>query len=192
MALTPDSHPLRDASDEVLVHLVLSEGSEAAFRAVYERHSPRLYRIACLMLASETDADDVLQETWLRAIARLHGFAWRSALGTWLTAITVNVTRDVLARQRRWVNVELDEQTLEIEAVTTDEPIELDHAIALLPPGCRAAFILHDIEGYTHEEIAEQLGYTAGTSKSQVFRARRTLRRLLGGADVEESRHGSS
>jgi RNA polymerase sigma-70 factor (ECF subfamily) len=67
----------------------------------------------------------------------------------------------------------------------------MERAVASLPPGCRAAFILHDIEGFTHDEIAEQLGYTAGTSKSQVFRARRALRRMLASPFVEEPRHES-
>jgi RNA polymerase sigma-70 factor (ECF subfamily) len=67
--------------------------------------------------------------------------------------------------------------------------VDLERAIAALPSGCSAAFILHDIEGYTHQEIAKQLGYTVGTSKSQVFRARRSLRRALGQADMEETKN---
>jgi RNA polymerase sigma-70 factor (ECF subfamily) len=190
MALAPESNPLRGASDEALVALVLAEGSEIAFRVMYDRHAPRLHRVACLMLASETDADDVVQETWIRALARLDAFAWRSALGTWLTAITINLTRDVLARQKRWVDVELDEELMRDDGNGVAVPVELEGAIALLPPGCRAAFVLHDVEGFTHQEIGEQMGYTAGTSKSHVFRARRILRRLLSGAEVEEESHG--
>jgi RNA polymerase sigma-70 factor (ECF subfamily) len=68
--------------------------------------------------------------------------------------------------------------------------MELERAVAQLPPGCRAAFVLHDVEGYTHEEIGEHMGYTTGTSKSHVFRARRILRRLLSGAEVQERSHG--
>ncbi len=189
MRLEPKSPVPPDADDQALVRLVLAEGSEAAFRVLYRRHAPRVYRVMLRMLGSESDAEDALQETWLRATDRLSAFAWRSQLGTWLTAIAVNVARDVLDRRGRWVDVELEEQMIIMESAGTGEPIDMERAIALLPAGCRAVFVLHDIEGYTHEEIAAQLGYTDGTSKSQLFRARRALRRLLNEAEVEESNH---
>jgi RNA polymerase sigma-70 factor (ECF subfamily) len=192
MRLEPKSMELSESTDEVLVHLVLESGSEGAFRVLYSRHSPRLFRIACRMLASESDAEDVLQESWLRASLRLGSFQWRSTLGTWLASIVVNVSRDALDRRGRWVDVELEEQLLCVEPVGGADPVDMERAVASLPAGCRAAFVLHDIEGFTHEEIAEQLGYTVGTSKSQVFRARRALRRLLGGTAVEESKNAAS
>jgi RNA polymerase sigma-70 factor (ECF subfamily) len=148
-----------------------------------------MYRVAWRMLGSETDAEDVLQESWLRACARLQGFEWRSLLGTWLTSIVVNVSRDLLEKRGRWMDVQLEEHLVFAEAVDAPESVDLERAIAALPSGCRAAFILHDIEGYTHQEIAKQLGYTVGTSKSQVFRARRSLRRALGQADMEETKN---
>jgi RNA polymerase sigma-70 factor (ECF subfamily) len=189
MRFEPEQSESSESRDEELVHLILSQGSERAFRVLYARHAPRMYRVAWRMLGSETDAEDVLQESWLRACARLQGFEWRSLLGTWLTSIVVNVSRDLLEKRGRWMDVQLEENLVFAEAVDAPESVDLERAIAALPSGCRAAFILHDIEGYTHQEIAKQLGYTVGTSKSQVFRARRSLRRALGQADMEETKN---
>ena len=172
-----------DASDHLLVRAVLDGGSERACRLLYRRHATRLYRLAWRMLGSRMDAEDVVQETWLRALPRLQDFAWRSSLGTWLCGILVNVARETLARRGRWT---MDEMNDAVDAPTvssaTDllEQIDIEHAIGALAPGCRAVFLLHDVEGFTHDEIAERLGCTAGTSKTQLFRARRALRRLLG------------
>jgi RNA polymerase sigma-70 factor (ECF subfamily) len=172
------------------VRLIADEGSEAAFRVLHRRYAPRLFRVAIRMLDTESDAEDALQEMWMRAVPRLAAFSWRSALPTWLTSILINVCRDVLDRRGRWVSVELDEEMVPVAARGMGEPVDLERAIAALPPGCRATFLLHDVEGFTHEEIAEQMGCSVGTSKSQLFRARRALRRLLNGAEVEETRHG--
>jgi RNA polymerase sigma-70 factor (ECF subfamily) len=87
------------------------------------------------------------------------------------------------------VDVEIEEQLIAIESEAGGEPVDLERAIALLPAGCRAVFILHDIEGFTHQEIASQLGYSDGTSKSQLFRARRALRQYLSGTGLEETRN---
>ena len=192
MRLEPESKEDSEAGDRDLVHRVLEAGSEGAFRALYRRHSPRIYRVLLRMLASEADAEDVLQEMWLRASTQLHSFEWRCALATWLTAIAVNLARDVLDRRGRWTDVGLEEDLAGGERENGAEAVDLERAIALLPSGCRAAFVLHDVEGYTHEEIAEMLGYTEGTSKSQVFRARRALRRMLNGVQVEESGNAAS
>jgi RNA polymerase sigma-70 factor (ECF subfamily) len=191
MAIDRGPDPLHGLADEVLVRLVLADGSEAAFRALHRRHAPRLLRIAIRMLGAESDAEDAIQDMWMRAVPRLGTFEWRSALATWLTAILVNICREMLARGGRWATVDLDDDLLATDGAAAGEPIDLERAIAMLPPACRSAFVLHDIEGFTHDEIAGQLGWAAGTSKTQVFRARRTLRRLLGGAEVEETRHGS-
>jgi RNA polymerase sigma-70 factor (ECF subfamily) len=147
------------------------------------------------MLDSDADAEDVLQETWLRAVARLGAFEWRSGLGTWLASIAINTARDVLDRHGRWLSVELEEEMLGSEPHGGMEQLDLERALVRLPAGCRAVFVLHDVEGFTHEEIAAQFGYTAGTSKSQLFRARRALRKMLEGssqgvpASPKEERH---
>jgi RNA polymerase sigma-70 factor (ECF subfamily) len=191
MRLVPAQAEDDGPRDTELVAAVLASGSETAFRALYRRHSPRIYRVLLRMLASETDAEDALQDAWLRASVQLRAFEWRSSLGTWLTAIAVNIARDMLERRGRWIQLDLDEDLLPGVPERPGEPLDLERAMAALPPGCRAAFVLHDIEGYTHDEIAEMLGYTQGTSKSQVFRARRTLRRLLSGIQEEESRNAT-
>lgn len=191
MVLDREPDPLREVTDQVLVHLIAADKSEAAFRHLHRRHAPRLFRVALRMVGTEADAEDALQEMWVRAVPRLDSFSWRSSLSTWLTAVLINVCREILVRRGRWINVELDDDALSTDRNGGGEPVDLERAIATLPPMCRAAFIMHDIEGFTHEEIATQMGWAAGTSKAQVFRARRALRPLLSGAAVEESRHGS-
>jgi RNA polymerase sigma-70 factor (ECF subfamily) len=191
MRLEPSAAERDGRGDEELVAGILATGSEEAFRVLYRRHSPRIYHVLLRMLASDADAEDALQETWLRCSTQLGTFAWRSALSTWLTSIAVNIARNMLERRGRWAETELVDDVLPESGEAIGEPLDFERALAVLPPGCRAAFVLHDIEGYTHEEIAEMLGYTDGTSKSQVFRARRTLRRLLSGVQEEESRNAS-
>jgi RNA polymerase sigma factor (sigma-70 family) len=175
-----------DTPDQALVALVMGGTSEQAFRALYRRHSPRLFRMALRLLGNEQDAEDTLQETWQRAVPKLGSFEWRSALGTWLASIAVNVAREALERRGRWVMTDLDADTIRLEGPDGAAGVDLERAIATLPPGSRAVFVLHDVEGFTHDEIAEQLGVNAGTSKSQLFRARRALKRLLGKTEVEE------
>ena len=170
-----------DASDEVLVHVAVRDGSERAYRFLVRRHSTRLYRLARRLVGSDTDAEDVVQETWLRAADQLAGFGWRSQLATWLCGITVNVAREVLARRGRWNEDDLTDGDGVIALRDhVGDRMDIERAIATLPSRCRATFLMHDVEGFTHEEIAERLGCTVGTSKTQLFRARRVLRRLLG------------
>ncbi len=189
MAIDRRGELSRDETDETLVRRILGGPSEPAFRLLYRRHSPRLFRIALRLLSSEADAEDVLQEAWLRAVPRLGAFEWRSALGTWLASIVINLSRDVLDRRGRWVMAELDVETPTHAPADVLDSMDLERALTELPAGSRAVFVLHDVEGFTHEEIAVQLGCTAGTSKSQLFRARRALRRLLGDATIEEKRY---
>jgi RNA polymerase sigma-70 factor (ECF subfamily) len=170
---------LQDASDRALVSVVLSDQSEEAYRHLYRRHTDRLYRLAWRMLGSEMDAEDVVQETWLRAVSQLAGFGWRSSLGTWLCGIALNVAREHLTLRGRWTDDESSDELARMDDDRDAQRLDIERAIATLPPACRAVFLLHDVEGFTHEEIAEQLGLSAGTSKTQVFRARRALRRLL-------------
>lgn len=166
--------------DRDLVDGILRDGDERAFRELYRRYTPRLY-LACLRLLarSEMDAEDAVQETWIRAVRELGRFRWQSALSTWLIAIACNVARDQLRRIRR---------RAEDDPVLRDEPsvlprvgddIDLERAIELLPEGYRTVLVLHDIQGLTHEEIGETLGIAPGTSKSQLSGARRSIRALL-------------
>lgn len=170
-----------ETPDRVLVDAIHGRGDERAFRELYRRHTPRLYQFVLRLLGGvEFDAEDVVQETWMRATERLGQFRWESSFSTWLTGIGLNNCRDLWRRRN---GKELDwDRTADpaVEAATRDvSMIDLERAIALLPTGYRTVLILHDLEGCTHEQIGERLGITAGTSKSQLFNARRTVRGLL-------------
>ena len=173
--------PLSSADDRSLADAVAGKGDERAFRELYRRHTPALYQLVLRMLGGETaDAEDVVQETWIRAVRQLTKFRWESSLRTWLSAIGLNLAREVLRRRARARTQEFDER-LELRAplVRDGERIDLERAIARLPNGYRTVLVLHDVEGYTHEEISRQLQIAVGTSKSQLFDARRAVRSLL-------------
>ncbi len=167
-------------SDRVLAAQVQA-GDEGAFRQLYRRHTPRLYQLALRLLGGqEADAEDVVQDTWIKAVEKLDTFRWESALGTWLHAIVVNVAREAVRRRGRRQETELPEQEPPAAApLERVEAMDLERAIAELPDGYRAVLVLHDVEGFTHEEIGAQLGIAAGTAKSQLFWARRAVRAQL-------------
>jgi len=167
-------------ADQVLAERIVGVGDESAFRELYRRHTPRLYQFVLrVMGGDELEAEDVVQDTWIRATRNLAGFRWESRFETWLTGIGLNLCRNRLRRGGRWQD--LDEDRLRrVEAPAGEDRIDLERAISLLPAGYRAVLILHDIEGFKHAEIAERLGVSSGTSKSQLWSARRHLRRLLG------------
>jgi RNA polymerase sigma-70 factor (ECF subfamily) len=171
-------------SDAELVESVRRAGDERAFRELYRRHSPRLYQLLLRLLGgSVADAEDALQETWLRATSSLDRFRWESAFPTWLTGIGLNQARELLRRAGRRPVYEGDPEpvlaTVRAAAGSPVDRVDLERAIALLPDGYRTVFVLHDMEGYAHAEIAARLDIAEGTSKSQLFHARRTLRALL-------------
>jgi RNA polymerase sigma-70 factor (ECF subfamily) len=124
------------------------------------------------------DAEEVVQETWIRAITRLANFRWESSLKTWLSAIALNCCREISRSNK---------PTMELKLVTSDairakdsqNLYDVEKCISILPDGCREVLVLHDIEGYTHKEIARMMEITEGTSKSQLFRARAKLREML-------------
>jgi RNA polymerase sigma-70 factor (ECF subfamily) len=172
-------------ADRALADRVLA-GDEGAFRDLYRRHTPRLLQLALQLVGGqEADAEDVVQDTWVKAVEKLDGFRWESAFGTWLHAIGVNVAREAARKRGRRREVEWPE---EAEPPATEpperiDPVDLERAIAALPEGYRTVLVLHDIEGFTHEAIAAQLGVAPGTTKSQLFWARRAVRaRLTHGA----------
>lgn len=166
-------------SDERELARAFLAGDERAFRELYGRCTPALYRILFRLVAGRSDeAADLVQETWLRATRALPGFRWDSALSTWLVSIATNCLRE----RQRTTRTAIEPATEERSAVESHEHrIDLEQAIAALPDGYRDVFVLHDIEGYTHEEIAQLLAIEAGTSKSQLSRARRALRAALNG-----------
>lgn len=167
-------------SDRDLINVILRDGDERAFRELYRRHTPRLHQLLLRLLGVEQDAEDVVQETWVRAVEGAAKFEWKSSFSSWLCGIGINRARESLRRRNRRPMFDLTEQ-LEprVPAAPVGERIDLERALQLLPDGYRSVLVLHDVEGYRHEEIAQRLGIAAGTSKSQLFHARRYIRALL-------------
>jgi RNA polymerase sigma-70 factor (ECF subfamily) len=172
--------PLPTQTDRELVEAVVVNGDERAFRELYRRHTPRLHQLVLRLVESEHDAEDIVQEAWIRATEAAADFRWESGFATWLTGIAINRFKELLRKRNRWPAYHLD-QILEPECKPerVGERIDLEWALGMLPVGYRTVLVLHDVEGYRHEEIAEQLGIAAGTSKSQLFHARRYVRALL-------------
>jgi RNA polymerase sigma-70 factor, ECF subfamily len=177
------------AEDMALVERCRS-GDLAAFEEIYRAHSPRLYSLVLRMLGNTADAEDLLQEVFLSAHRKLDGFRGDAALGTWLYRLATNQCLDYL-RSRAARTSQLTD-TIEDEVGLSDvgsrgiaertvAKMDLERALAQLPEGARAAFVLHDVQGLEHREVAEVLGVAEGTSKSQVHKARLKLRGLLGG-----------
>ena len=163
--------------DRLLAAAFIERRDERAFRALYARHSPGLYGLV-RRLVGAADAQDVLQETWLRAARGLSGFRWDGALRTWLTGIALNCARELWRAQGpRPAPAPEPEPRL----VSEGRRIDLERAVDALAEGYRTVLLLHDAQGYTHAEIARLLGVDEGTSKSQLSRARRAVRDALRG-----------
>ena len=164
--------------DFALVARYLRGRGEDAFRALYRAHTPALYALALRLTGGDHgEAEDLVQESWVRAVTALRTFQAQSALRSWLCGVLVNVRRGRMRADWRIVDV----QDVEPLAAGTgrDDALDLEHAIASLPDGARDVYVLHDVHGYTHREIAELLGIVEGTSKSQLNRARFLLRSSL-------------
>jgi RNA polymerase sigma factor (sigma-70 family) len=161
----------------------LTRRDPAAFASLYERHTTVVYRFALRLTAGdEAAAEDLVHDAWVVAVERLPSFQWRSSFRTWLSAIVVNLARERMRRSDR-------EAALPDEYATDDAPLEgtfarvdVGRALAALAPGYRMVLVLHDVEGYTHDEIATMLEIDPGTSKSQLSRARSAMRRALSAA----------
>jgi len=163
-------------------------GELGAFEELYRAHAGRLYSLAVRMLGNHADAEDLLQDIFLSAHRKLDGFRGDSALGTWLYRLAMNQILDhVRSRAGRAGQVTdgLDDASMLADAAghrladRAIDRIDLERALDELPDGCRAAFLLHDVEGLEHREVSEVLGIAEGTSKSQVHKARLRLRALL-------------
>jgi RNA polymerase sigma-70 factor (ECF subfamily) len=167
--------------DRELVDAVLREGDEGAFRALYRRHTPRLYRMALRMAGGDARyAEELTHDAWVRAVSRFASFEWRSQLSTWLVAIVMNCARERWRDDAGIEALEIEPAALDRELDSAPARVDVERALARLPPGYRQVVVLHELEGYTHEEIAELLGIDPGTSKSQLHHARRRLRALIG------------
>lgn len=179
-----------EPTDDALVASFLARRDDPTFRQLYRRHAGALYSLAYRLVGSRRDeADEIFQIAWIRAVERLDRFRGESSLRSWLSGFVVNCARERQRRLGRLVEVE-DEELEEFESAEESDgsavrsygaPLRerLERAIDGLPVGYREVLVLHDIEGYTHPEIGRLLGIESGTSKSQLFRARRALRAAL-------------
>ena len=174
----------RGASDDRRrVEELVGSRSEVAFRELYGAHSPYLFALALRLAGGRReDAEEALQESWLRAIERLASFRFESALRTWLASFVVRTTREL--RRKRHPEREEPAGGWEIEELApasapAASTLDLERALEELPPTLRDVVVLFELEGMSHEEIGGLLGIPAGTSKSRLFFARRALRARL-------------
>ncbi len=165
-----------------------SKGDMIAFEEVYNRHHRRVYAICLRMLKNSNEAEDLTQDVFIQLHRKIGSFRGDSAFTTWLHRLTVNQV--LMHFRKRTVKMEkvTDEGETPVQIVKGSEKpgkmpvvdkIALDNAIKELPNGYRNVFVLHDIEGFEHEEVARILGCSVGTSKSQLHKARHKLRKLL-------------
>jgi len=174
------------------------QGNADAFEVLYHLHKRRVYSLCLHMTSDMAAAEDLTQEAFLQLFRRIGSFRGESALSTWLHRVAVNL---VLMRRRKKLATVSLEESLDTEQASPDEEIgthdlrlsgsidrlQLERAINELPLGYRTAFVLHDVEGYEHHEIAGITGRTVGNSKSQLHKARMSLRKLLRMSKVEAS-----
>jgi len=170
----------------------LREGDVTAFEDLYRRHSGKLFNVAFRMTGSAADAEDVLQDVFLQVHGRLDSYRGEAALGTWLYRMMVNACLDHLRsrqhRQQAATDFLADVEGFDPPAHPSWQPdraldrMDLEAAINQLPPSYRVAFVLHDVEGHEHHEVAEMLGIATGSSKSLLHKARLRLRAILRGA----------
>ena len=164
-------------------------GDRGAFERVYRLHVNRVYSLCARMIGDRTRAEELTQDVFVRAWEKLHLFRGESSFSTWLHRLTVNVVLNARKSEGRDRSryEENDEEAGGMDAhpgvvgmpLAPGDLLDLEEAIAKLPPGARRVFVLHDVEGYKHEEIAEMLGVTSGATKAQLHRARLLLREAL-------------
>ena len=170
-----------------LIREFRSSRDAKVFDRIYEHHNPSLYATAVRITGDVTMAADATQDAWIRSIEQIDRFEEKSSFRTWVTGILVNCIREAWRRERR--NPFAEDINLTVNGMPPlphgIEPIDLENAIASLPGGFREVLILHDIEGFSHEEIAAMLGVVPGTSKSQLARARQRMRERLNEDSME-------
>jgi RNA polymerase sigma-70 factor (ECF subfamily) len=159
-------------------------GNASAIRALYDAHVERIYRLTYRLTGVEHLAREVTQDTFVRAFASIGEFRGDSAFGTWLHSIAVSLSLNEIKRRKRERarTTPLEDAVALAESAPHSDPLlraKLMEAVNDLPEGCRTVFMMHDAEGYTHQEIAAALGVTEGTSKAQLARARGKLRVAL-------------
>ena len=181
--ISPHDAPAPDDGVNDTVRLA-QDGDQAAFHALYQAHVGRVFALCLRLSGDRGEAEEHTQDVFVRAWQRLGSFRGESAFSTWLHRLAVNeVLQARRSAGRRSSRITLtDDDAILNRAGTTPPPpaIDMEQAIGRLPPGARAVFLLHDVEGYQHDEIARMSGIAEGTSKAQLHRARRLLREALG------------
>jgi RNA polymerase sigma-70 factor, ECF subfamily len=168
-------------------------GEESAFEALYHAHKRRVFHLCFRMIGNTAEAEELTQEAFMRVFRKIHMFRGDSAFSTWLHRLSVNVVLMRLRKKRvTEISFEGGDDNQESERPPRDfgapdlsltgvvDRLILKRAVAKLPKGCRKVFVLHDVLGCEHHEIAAKLGYSIGNSKSQLHKARMRLRKLLG------------
>lgn len=188
-AAPSEDHPVNDTE---LIQGVL-RGDPAAERALYDAHVDRVYRLAFRMTGDDDLAQEYTQETFIRVFQRLKDFRGDSALATWVHSIAVSIVLNGLRKVKRFRQREVDYDEapeLSVEPPNTEPKIRqrLRTAIDALSERYRLVFLMHDVEGFTHEEIGSALSVAVGTSKATLFRARAKLREQLGDLAKEYAR----
>jgi RNA polymerase sigma-70 factor (ECF subfamily) len=171
------------ATDLSLIQRAI-DGDERAMRQLWSQHAPHIDAVVRRLVGDADDAADIAQEVWIQIFRALPTYRGDSQFSTWAHRIAVNRTLNAMRRTTRIARFEtvIEEDSASVENAGERSILAqtIHQASLRLAPGARTVFVLHDVEGYTHEEIAKELGITTGGSKSQLFKARAKLRRLLG------------
>jgi len=188
VVLTAATEPIAATATDFELTKLAAAGSIAAFERLYERYHRRTYSLCLRMTSSQTESEDLTQEVFIQLFRKIGSFRGDSAFSTWLHRLTVNQVlmhfrRRSVKNEKTSEDGEMPEQIVPGTENQSKMPvldrIALKRAIEQLPPGYKSAFVLHDVEGYEHEEVARILGISVGTSKSQLHKARLKLRGLL-------------
>lgn len=160
------------------------QGDVDAFEIVYRAQAPAIHALCRRMSGNEPDARELVQDVFVRAWEKLESFRGQSTLATWLHRLAVNVVLQHLRTAKRdglRMIDDVDEATFGSRSPATglEAGMDMDWALTKLPAGARTVFVLHDVHGYSHDEIAQMAGIAAGTARAQLWRARRALTRLL-------------
>ena len=168
--------------------LAAQRGDEAAFASLYDAHAGRVFALCLRLSADRVLAEELVQDVFVRVWERLGSYRGESAFATWLHRVALNTVLESGrkgGRRRLRVQIAADFANIEtdldaaVASIDLHDQIDLETAVATLPAGARAVWVLHDVEGYGHAEIGTLLGIAEGTSKAHLFRARRLLRQRL-------------
>lgn len=187
LIMTVTAEPSQASSDLELARAAAA-GDATAFERLYEQHNKRVYSLCFRMLGNASQAEDLTQEVFLQVFKKIGSFRGDSAFTTWLHRLTINqvlmhfrkrgVKLEHTSEEGDFTNV-VETPLQSTRRISMVDRLALEKAISELPPGYRTVFVLHDVQGYEHEEISNLLDVSIGTSKSQLHKARMRLRELL-------------